>query len=593
VERAIQSVRAAGGGPEEQALRALQLVQEDVRYTSISIGAGSHRPSDPGTVLRRRFGDCKDKSLLLVTMLRALGLEAEPALVHSTRGHKLPDVLPTPFAFDHVIVRTTIGGRTYWLDGTRAKETLPLVSLQSPSFEHGLVLASDTKSLAPIPSPARDSQRREVHVRLDASAGLETPATLTVRTRYHGAAADAMRHDFARTHMSQREKDYLDYYAKLYPGTQSAGPIVVKDDAGGHVFEVRESYRLESAFTPDGEGKLELVLRADELDSYAESLGNGDRRAPIGVSYPVSVTQSFLVLLPDEWSVRPEVVVVDNPAFRYRSDVKYADRKLELRYDYDALSDHVKPGDIAQYLRDRERMNQDLGLTLTHDAGVAPGLASFAIAPLPLAVLLGAFALGAWIAIRKVYRWDPLPPPPPSTYFSGLGGWLILPMLHMCIIPIVLLVLLGSLSMFAEANVWRGLAEMVEPGMGESAQYMLLVLLGVTACLFPVSVAGTVLFFRKRTSAPALYISIAWATVGLGVLVGYLLIEAGLDTETPKAKFFTETVRDTLGTLIWTLYMLRSQRVKATFVNRLPFAAAEAPGEGFLTQSSGAPAPGG
>ncbi|XHR98086.1 hypothetical protein ACFJIV_16335 [Mucilaginibacter sp. UC70_90] len=40
----------------------------------IEIGEYSHRANNPEKVFRQRYGDCKDKSLLLVSMLKAGGL---------------------------------------------------------------------------------------------------------------------------------------------------------------------------------------------------------------------------------------------------------------------------------------------------------------------------------------------------------------------------------------------------------------------------------------------------------------------------------------------------------------------------------------
>jgi transglutaminase-like putative cysteine protease len=64
----VSDIRGAGGTPAEQALRALQFVQDEIRYVSISIGRGAYQPASPGKVLSRRYGDCKDKSLLLATI---------------------------------------------------------------------------------------------------------------------------------------------------------------------------------------------------------------------------------------------------------------------------------------------------------------------------------------------------------------------------------------------------------------------------------------------------------------------------------------------------------------------------------------------
>src|SRR5579859_7135838 len=44
LDAALASLRAAAGTPEQQVMRTLRYVQENVRYTSISIGRGSFTP---------------------------------------------------------------------------------------------------------------------------------------------------------------------------------------------------------------------------------------------------------------------------------------------------------------------------------------------------------------------------------------------------------------------------------------------------------------------------------------------------------------------------------------------------------------------
>jgi hypothetical protein len=56
------------GGQEQQVLTVLQFVQEQVRYFGIEIGSSATKPANPSVVFARRFGDCKDKSLLFVTI---------------------------------------------------------------------------------------------------------------------------------------------------------------------------------------------------------------------------------------------------------------------------------------------------------------------------------------------------------------------------------------------------------------------------------------------------------------------------------------------------------------------------------------------
>ncbi|POA63367.1 hypothetical protein, partial [Pseudomonas sp. DP16D-R1] len=43
---------------------------------------------------------------------------AEPVSANIGLGDIVPDRLPSPMAFNHVLVRATIDGQTLWLDGT-------------------------------------------------------------------------------------------------------------------------------------------------------------------------------------------------------------------------------------------------------------------------------------------------------------------------------------------------------------------------------------------------------------------------------------------------------------------------------------------
>ena len=70
----VDRIAKAHASPEERLLAALQFVQREIRYMGVEIGPGSHAPSAPQKVLERRFGDCKDKSLLTMTLLQSLGI---------------------------------------------------------------------------------------------------------------------------------------------------------------------------------------------------------------------------------------------------------------------------------------------------------------------------------------------------------------------------------------------------------------------------------------------------------------------------------------------------------------------------------------
>ena len=127
---------------------ALELVQDKVRYLFNGMEEGNYVPQTPTQTWSVRYGDCKAKTLLLLAMLRELGIEAEAVLANSQLGDWLPRRLPTPGAFDHVIVRATIGGESLWLDGTGSGARLADLG-DVPAFRHALPLRAAGAELAP------------------------------------------------------------------------------------------------------------------------------------------------------------------------------------------------------------------------------------------------------------------------------------------------------------------------------------------------------------------------------------------------------------------------------------------------------------
>ena len=82
----------------------VERLHREVRYTGVEFGAARLIPEYPSETLRRRFGDCKDKSTLLVAALRASGIDAYLALLSAGDDQDVSPELPGLGMFDHAIV---------------------------------------------------------------------------------------------------------------------------------------------------------------------------------------------------------------------------------------------------------------------------------------------------------------------------------------------------------------------------------------------------------------------------------------------------------------------------------------------------------
>lgn len=566
-EQWLEALRAVEGGKAAQVVAALRRIQQDIAYTSISIGEGSHRPAAPELVLERRFGDCKDKSVLLSALLRELDVDARVAFVHSYRGRQLPQSLPSPFAFNHAIVRVELDGQVYWLDPTRSWQGGDLQSLVQADFEQALVLGKDRGALEAMPRPAPDLHGRHVHMTFDLTAGIDQPAALEVSSTLAGVAADSMRRDLASRDAGKRAVDYLNYYARLYPGLEAGGPPEVTDDIDGNVIRVRERYRMPSGFKSDEAGRQVFEILPDELYGPAELPATLVRAAPLALTYPAHVSQVIEVRLSEPWPVKPDRRSIDNGAFRYSSELRTDRNTVTARYEYQALADHVASAGLDTALDDLRRMSDDLGYELSYRNPLALMSTGIAVGPTFVALLSVAFSI--WFG-RRLYRFDPPPHGSVSNPGApvGIRGWLLVPALSLFVMIASLLLIVASFATHLTAGAWEGLPSVVPEQWSAAARPMMLGSLATGIVLAGFTVSAAIAFFRHRTSAVRLWIILAWSVTAFGLAIGWVVAALFGETPSERMEAQAEGVRGVATAALWTAYMLRSQRVRATFTRR-------------------------
>ena len=134
---------------EAKILAVVDKLNREIRYTGIEFSEASVIPRQPGEVLDRKFGDCKDKSTLAVALLRAVGIESHVALLYSSTGEDIEPDLPGMGVFNHAIVYVP-GQPDLWLDLTDPDLRLNVVS---PSNQGRWALVARPQTTALIRTP--------------------------------------------------------------------------------------------------------------------------------------------------------------------------------------------------------------------------------------------------------------------------------------------------------------------------------------------------------------------------------------------------------------------------------------------------------
>ena len=151
---AVKSLLPASGKRDEMTTIAVLVaaLHREVRYTGVEFGKARLEPQVSAEILRRHYGDCKDKASLLVAMLRAAGIGAHLALLDAGPGPDVTPELPGINRFDHAIVYVPAaqGRRALWIDATA--EFTKVGDLPYPDQgRQALIIAKETQGLTLTP----------------------------------------------------------------------------------------------------------------------------------------------------------------------------------------------------------------------------------------------------------------------------------------------------------------------------------------------------------------------------------------------------------------------------------------------------------
>lgn len=339
--------------------RLLRAVHRLIRYEAVCFGDSAIVPRRPQEVLARRYGDCKDQAVLLASMLRAAGLQAEVALLNTPAAHNpLMPRLPGVNCFDHMIVFVP-GRPPLWIDPSA--DAVPAGQLPLGDQRRlALVISSETTSLVEIPAADyRENARSDSYVFdfSDAAAG-----RLDVTISAKGVLAQRLRAATALTGESEWRK-VADNLVRLHHGHGSAQVEVPSTQEPADPFEVR--MKIGGAALDRALGGI-LVLPLRPAGMWADApllLTPGDRDLALGQNLsplgrallripqilPHAHEMAYQVTVPTGYEPIVLLPAVDKQAgpFRIRRECSWnSNGTLALTFRFETGNDAFGPADV-------------------------------------------------------------------------------------------------------------------------------------------------------------------------------------------------------------------------------------------------------
>ncbi|RPE13697.1 DUF3857 domain-containing protein [Chitinophaga lutea] len=569
--RIVRLRKQAGNDTAKYFEAAIRFVQDDIRYMGIEMGEYSHRPNTPEKVCRQRFGDCKDKALLLTTLLRAQGIEADVAYVHTDlRGH-IADRLPSPARFNHVIVKARYRDVDYWIDATQAYQRGRLHNRYNPLFRKALLVKEGITALSDI--PVKNTGTLDVTELFTIHSIENDTAQLLVTSIYKGMQADIFRASSANSALSDMETSYTEFYSKKYGKVEMRDSIRISDNDSANVISVSESYTIYEPWTIDSANGMmqSFTTPAHILTSKLVFIDKG-RKTPVALEFPMNVQHSIIITLPQEWQVAQEKIDIRREGYRFISKPAAVMNSVQLRYSFESTMDHIPREDLDQYRQDMNALNDAANISLTWRPGAGDTAAAggrWAGGVNWLAILLALAAAAFFAQLGTKYYKRSLPSSYPVQQPWDIGSWLILLAIGVVISPFRVVTTVFGLEVF-QGNVWMNLPATFSGKNISLIQAFLLLEVICNVFLLAVTIFNLLLFFRKRDIFPRVFsfmlaFNVVWAFVDFGIA----------DALTGSNNFtdqFSTLLSAILPAAIWIPVMQLSKRVKHTFT--LPYESA-------------------
>jgi transglutaminase superfamily protein/uncharacterized protein DUF3857 len=372
VQRTAGELTSGRKGLRERLASLLGFVRGKVRYVAAGTAVAGHRPAPPADVLARGWGDCKDKALLLVAMLRETGVEAYPALIHLGSDGRIDAEFPSPFQFNHVVVAVAaagiasagdpVAGGYLFVDPTQAGGSIRWLH-PAAQDQDALVVRGAGSVLVRTPIRQEiEGGRIEARLTLTPAGDAEGEASFEIS----GDAGASFAQAFAGSGAEEIERAVRQIFGQLLPGAELSQVRWTMAQADVPVVTLTARVRLPALAQGSGGS------RSVGLPQMAGTPGAAvlqDRESPV-VLTPKSNHFSWRIEIPEGWCPpRPETVEVGNAVGTFRQSVSSHGRIVEIGRELEIRQRWIEPAAFADLQALSAADHQESGRRIRLDCG--------------------------------------------------------------------------------------------------------------------------------------------------------------------------------------------------------------------------------
>jgi transglutaminase-like putative cysteine protease len=324
---------------QEKIAAIFRFVSQDVRYMGLTVedDAPGYEPHDVSLTFDNRYGVCRDKAALLVSMLNLAGFDACPVLIYV--GPKKDPEVPQPW-FNHAITAVRNEDGSWQLMDATNENTRDLL----PAYlsDRSYLVASpegETLKTSPVVPPEQNLLTIDVEAALDEARQIGAKAVLSFNgindTAYRGRLA-ALKPEERAPYFEERLKQACGN-ARLLKLTIS--PEDVRDTT--MPLSITLDFEIENALAAGQDtALLQVPTLINHFGLFGRVLGDGigldQRRYPLNTGFTVGIAETVRLDLSHSGlrpSALPAYETVDTPELFIRREAVATNDLLVSRAD--------------------------------------------------------------------------------------------------------------------------------------------------------------------------------------------------------------------------------------------------------------------
>lgn len=212
-------------------------------------------PNKPEEILRRGHGDCKDKTILIMALLKVAGIDADPVVlgVREINSVTYPDI-PDSY-FDHMIVRVRYPGKDnsyVWADGTT--DAYPVGELPFGDSDRWVVVIKEKGVKNLIKTAPFEHKIDHVKYKKDIRLKITDRSSAALDFSVTGFYEDAVYNEKIMQNYSKKDQNdrFRSYISNFYPFNEVKDVSGKKDSAaGGYTISFKSD--VKPGFSEEGD----------------------------------------------------------------------------------------------------------------------------------------------------------------------------------------------------------------------------------------------------------------------------------------------------------------------------------------------------